>query len=387
MNLLKQDFNRGSLMSNRKVLADTRRWVIKIGSALLTNNGRGLDVEGISHWVTQMAALRRRGVEVLLVSSGAVAAGMSRLGWKERPVAMCELQVAAAVGQMELAQTWQSVFERHGIQTAQILLTHADLSNRQRYLNARSALITMLDLGIIPVINENDTVVTDEIRFGDNDTLGALVANLVGVEVLTLLTDQEGMFTADPRTTPDAELIDEIHASDRKLDALAGSGGGKLGCGGMATKLRAARLAARSGAKTVIVGGRIEKVLERLHGGESLGTLMLPDHAPEAARKRWLAGQLRVQGRLVIDAGAIRALRDSGRSLLPVGVRSVEGQFRRGEMVACVDESGNEVARGLVNYGSEDAARLAGHPSHQIVSILGYVDEPELLHRDNLVLS
>lgn len=373
-------------MSNREMLADTRRWVVKIGSALLTNDGRGLNAEGISHWVAQMAALRRHGVEVVLVSSGAVAAGMSRLGWKERPAAMHELQVAAAVGQMELAQTWQSAFEKHGIQTAQVLLTHADLSNRQRYLNARSALVTMLDLGVIPVINENDTVVTDEIRFGDNDTLGALVANLVEADVLTLLTDQKGMFTADPRTDPEAELIDEAYASDRKLDALAGSGGGKLGRGGMATKLRAARLAARSGAKTVIVGGRIENVLERFYGSESLGTLMLPDHAPEAARKRWLAGQLRVQGRLVIDAGAIRALRDSGRSLLPVGVRSVEGQFQRGEMVACVDESGYEVARGLVNYGSEDAVRLAGHPSHQIASILGYIDEPELLHRDNLVL-
>ncbi|GAA4649975.1 glutamate 5-kinase [Kistimonas scapharcae] len=373
-------------MSNREMLADTRRWVVKIGSALLTNDGRGLNAEGISHWVAQMAALRRHGVEVVLVSSGAVAAGMSRLGWKERPAAMHELQVAAAVGQMELAQTWQSAFEKHGIQTAQVLLTHADLSNRQRYLNARSALVTMLDLGVIPVINENDTVVTDEIRFGDNDTLGALVANLVEADVLTLLTDQKGMFTADPRTDPDAELIDEAYASDRKLDALAGSGGGKLGRGGMATKLRAARLAARSGAKTLIVGGRIENVLERLYDNESLGTLMLPDHAPEAARKRWLAGQLRVQGRLVIDAGAIRALRDSGRSLLPVGVRSVEGRFQRGEMVACVDGSGNEVARGLVNYGSEDAMKLAGHPSHQIASILGYIDEPELLHRDNLVL-
>ena len=373
-------------MSNREMLADTHRWVVKIGSALLTDDGRGLNVEGISHWVAQMAALRRQGVEVVLVSSGAVAAGMSRLGWKERPAAMHELQVAAAVGQMELAQTWQSAFERHGIQTAQVLLTHADLSNRQRYLNARSALVTMLDLGVIPVINENDTVVTDEIRFGDNDTLGALVANLVEADVLTLLTDQKGMFTADPRTDPDAELIDEAYASDRKLDALAGSGGGKLGRGGMATKLRAARLAARSGAKTLIVGGRMESVLERLYASESLGTLMLPDHAPEAARKRWLAGQLRVQGRLVIDAGAIRALRDSGRSLLPVGVRTVEGRFQRGEMVACVDESGNEVARGLVNYGSDDAVKLAGHPSHQIASILGYIDEPELLHRDNLVL-
>ncbi|WP_211824592.1 glutamate 5-kinase [Kistimonas asteriae] len=373
-------------MSNREMLADTHRWVVKIGSALLTDDGRGLNVEGISHWVAQMAALRRQGVEVVLVSSGAVAAGMSRLGWKERPAAMHELQVAAAVGQMELAQTWQSAFERHGIQTAQVLLTHADLSNRQRYLNARSALVTMLDLGVIPVINENDTVVTDEIRFGDNDTLGALVANLVEADVLTLLTDQKGMFTADPRTDPDAEMIDEAYASDRKLDALAGSGGGKLGRGGMATKLRAARLAARSGAKTLIVGGRMESVLERLYSSESLGTLMLPDHAPEAARKRWLAGQLRVQGRLVIDAGAIRALRDSGRSLLPVGVRSVEGRFQRGEMVACVDESGNEVARGLVNYNSEDAVKLAGHPSSQIASILGYIDEPELLHRDNLVL-
>ncbi|WP_281646601.1 glutamate 5-kinase [Parendozoicomonas sp. Alg238-R29] len=370
----------------RGLLSASRCWVIKIGSALLTDDGTRLNAEGIHCWVAQIAALKAKGIQPVLVSSGAVAAGMTRLGWKARPKAMYELQVAAAVGQMGLSQTWQSAFAEHGIETAQVLLTHADLSNRQRYLNARSALNTMMGLGVIPVVNENDSVVTDEIRFGDNDTLGALVANLVEADALLLLTDQDGLYTADPRSNPDAELVDLRHASDSSLDAMAGESKGVLGRGGMFTKLRAARLAARSGASTVIVGGRIENVIERLYKAESLGTLLLPDEERTVARKRWLAGHLQMKGRLKLDAGAVRALRNAGSSLLPVGVRGVEGVFQRGEMVVCVDEKGREVARGLVNYSSGEVGKVLGLPSSQMAEVLGFTGEPELVHRDNMVI-
>ncbi len=383
----RQDNQNNKAGSARSEVSSSRRWVIKIGSALLTNDGQSLNSEGIRTWVSQIAALKKAGLEPILVSSGAVAAGMTRLGWKSRPTAMHELQVAAAVGQMGLSQTWQSAFAEFGIETAQVLLTHADLSNRQRYLNARSALTTMVDLGVIPVINENDSVVTDEIRFGDNDTLGALVANLVDADVLVLLTDQTGLYTADPRHNPDAKLVDECRAAEPSLDAMAGETKGSLGRGGMFTKLRAARLAARSGASTVIVGGRIDNVVDRLHQGESLGTLLLPDQERTLARKRWLAGHLQMKGRLIMDAGAVRALRQSGSSLLPVGVRAVEGEFQRGEMVACVDADGLEIARGLVNYSSEDVTRVLGLPSNQMADVLGFTGEAELVHRDNLVLT
>ncbi len=372
-------------MSSREQLGHSQRWVVKIGSALLTNDGRGLNRESIAAWVAQMARLCERGTELVLVSSGAVAEGMTRLGWKKRPGALNELQAAAAVGQMGLVQTWESNFQSHGRHTAQVLLTHDDLSNRGRYLNARSTLRTLVGLGVIPVINENDTVVTEEIRFGDNDTLGALVANLVQADLLVILTDQDGLFDKDPRHNPDAKLIPEARASDTGLDAMVG-GAGSLGRGGMITKLRAARLAARSGAATIIAPGRMENVLARIVAGEPVGTLLLPDREPEAARKQWIAGHLQMKGRLVIDAGAVRVLREQGRSLLPVGVKGVEGGFQRGEMVACVDESGREVARGLINYGAGDVRRIMGQPSGRIMEILGYVGEPELIHRDDLVI-
>ena len=369
----------------REALSGARRVVVKIGSALLTNDGRGLDEAAIGGWVDQIAALHARGIEVVLVSSGAVAAGMARLGWSVRPAAVHELQAAAAVGQTGLAQCYEGHFARHGLRSAQILLTHDDLSNRKRYLNARSALRTLVALRVVPVINENDTVVTDEIRFGDNDTLGALVANLLEAEALVILTDQEGLFDADPRHSPTAQLIHEGRAGDPHLAAVAG-GGGALGRGGMAPKIRAARLAARSGAVTAIAGGRQAEVLTRLVDGERLGTLLRPEHAPLAARKRWLAGQLQVCGSLTLDAGAVSVLRDRGSSLLPVGVKAVSGRFVRGDMVVCVDEQGERVAKGLVNYGSDEAARIVGQPSHQIEAILGYMEAPELIHRDNLVV-
>ncbi|MTI12620.1 glutamate 5-kinase [Sansalvadorimonas verongulae] len=372
--------------NGRSHLSSGRRWVIKIGSALLTDDGTRLNAEGIQGWVAQIVALRSQGVQPILVSSGAIAAGMTRLGWASRPKAEHELQVAAAVGQMGLSQTWQSAFAEHGIETAQVLLTHADLSNRQRYLNARSALNSMMGLGVIPVVNENDCVVTDEIRFGDNDTLGALVVNLVEADALILLTDQDGLYTADPRKHPDAVLVDQRKASDPALDAMAGESKGRLGRGGMFTKLRAARLAARSGARTVIAGGRIERVVERLHQGDPLGTLLLPDEERTVARKRWLAGHLQMKGKLTLDAGAVRALRQSGSSLLPVGVCSVDGTFKRGEMVVCVDSQGREVARGLVNYSSEEVVKVLGLPSQQMASVLGFTGEPELVHRDNMVM-
>jgi len=371
--------------SQRVRLQQARRWVVKIGSALLTNDGQGLDQRAMAGWVAQMVRLKQRGIELILVSSGAVAEGMVRMGLRQRPDDVPALQACAAIGQMGLVQAYESHFREHGVRTAQVLLTHDDLSDRQRYLNARSTLGTLMDWGVIAVINENDTVATDEIRFGDNDTLGALVANLVEAEALIILTDQDGMFDRDPRNDPDAVLLPEVRAMDERLLAMAG-GGGKLGRGGMITKVRAARLASRSGCATVIASGRGEDILVRLADGEALGTLLLPDQDRLAARKQWLAGHLQHAGRLVLDAGAVRALREGGRSLLPVGVRQVEGSFLRGEAVACVDEQGRQVAVGLVNYGADEAARIAGQPSERIEALLGYADAPELIHRDNMVL-
>ncbi|MGO1659084.1 MAG: glutamate 5-kinase [Marinobacter sp.] len=373
-------------MTERVQLHQARRLVVKIGSALLTNDGRGLDVEALGLWVDQMAALVAQGVELVVVSSGSVAEGMSRLGWKDRPQQLHELQAAAAVGQMGLVQTWEAQFKRHGIHTAQILLTHDDLSDRKRYLNGRSTLRALLDFGVVPIVNENDTVVTDEIRFGDNDTLGALVANVVEADGLIILTDQLGLFDKDPRKHTDASLITERFAGDSALDAMAGGSAGALGRGGMQTKLRASRLAARSGAFTVIVGGRIEGVLTRLRQGEVVGTLLLPEQGRIAARKQWLASHLQTRGKLTLDDGAVKVLRQGGRSLLPVGVQGVVGRFRRGEMVSCVGLDGNEVARGLVNYDAGDARAIAGRSSVSITDILGYISDEEMIHRDNMVI-
>lgn len=373
-------------LSERTQIAATRRWVVKIGSALLTNNGQGLDRQAIAGWVSQLVALQAQGIEIVLVSSGSVAEGMSRLGWKARPKEMHELQAAAAVGQMGLVQTWEQLFQAHGIHTAQILVTHDDLSDRTRYLNARNTLLTLIKLGVVPVVNENDTVVTDEIRFGDNDTLGALVTNLVEADLLVILTDQLGMFEADPRKHPDAKRISTARAADPALLGMAGAEGGMLGRGGMATKVRAAQLAARSGAATVIVGGRIDRVLVKVHAGEDVGTFLVADSTPMAARKQWLAGHLQMRGVLTLDAGAVRALREKGVSLLPVGVKEVAGQFARGEMVSCVGPDNERVACGLVNYDSNEARRIMGVSSDLIAERLGYVEEPELIHRDNMVV-
>ncbi len=373
-------------MSTREKLGKSRRWVVKIGSSLVTNDGRGLDTDAIGGWVEQIAALRGQAVELVLVSSGAVAEGMTRLGWKSRPHALHELQAAAAVGQMGLVQHYESRFQCFGMHTAQILLTHDDLASRPRYLNARSTLRTLLRLGVIPVVNENDTVATEEIRFGDNDTLAALVANLVEAELLVILTDQAGMFDRDPRVYPEARLVPEAHAGDPQLETMAGGGSGRLGRGGMLSKVRAAGRAAHSGTATIICSGREPRVLERIARGEELGTLLLPGHGILAARKRWLAGQLQARGALVLDAGAAKVLRDSGRSLLPVGVTAVQGEFKRGEIVVCFDPEGREVARGLVNYSAAESRKIMRHSSDQIEGLLGYVDEPELIHRDNLVV-
>ena len=365
--------------------AGARRWVVKVGSALITNDGRGLESETIGRWVTQMVALRARGVDVVLVSSGSVAEGMSRLGLAQRPDALHELQAVAAVGQMGLVQAYESCFQRHATHTAQVLLTHEDFSDRGRYLNARSTLRQLLGHGVVPVINENDAIATPEIRLGDNDSLAGLVANLVEAELLVILTDQRGLFERDPRVDSAARLVEHGRAGDPALEAMAGAGG-TLGRGGMRTKLHAAALAARSGTPTRIASGREPNVLGRLHGGESIGTLLEPGQAPLGARKQWLAGQLTVRGRLRIDDGAAKVLVESGRSLLAVGVRSVEGDFSRGEVVACFGPSGAEVARGLVNYDANETRRIMGHRSERIADLLGYVDEPELIHRDNLVL-
>ena len=363
-----------------------KRWVVKIGSALLTADGRGLDLKAISAWVDQIAWVRSQGVSVVLVSSGSVAEGMSRLNMRKRPHEIHRLQAAAAVGQMGLIQAYESNFQRYQTHTAQILLTHDDLSNRQRYLNARSTIRELLKLGVVPVINENDTVVTDEIRFGDNDSLGALVANLIEADALLILTDQMGLHRSDPRQNPGAPLVSEAAVSDSSLDAMVGENAGTLGSGGMATKIKAARVAARSGAVTVITSGRQEQVLNRLFQGEKLGTLLVPDMEPLMARKQWLAGHLQSRGRLVIDDGAVRVLLGQGKSLLPVGVKMATGRFVRGDMVTCESREGLKIARGLINYSAAEVAQILGKASDEIESTLGYVSEPELIHRDNLIM-
>lgn len=371
----------------RTEIQEAKRWVIKIGSAVLTDDGRGLDRASIQHWVEQIVELRNRGVEIVLVSSGAVAEGMSRLGWKNRPDALNELQAAAAIGQMGLVQAYESCFQQYGIHTAQILLDHDDLSNRERYLNARSTMQTLIQLGAISVVNENDTVVTDEIRFGDNDTLAALVANLVEADLLIILTDQDGLFDKDPRSNPDAALIPRADASDDALESMASGTGGRLGRGGMSTKIRAARLAARSGCHTVIASGRRQSLLRTLCDDGTPATLLIAAEKPMAARKRWLAGQLQMRGKLILDAGAVVVLRRQGKSLLPVGVKAIEGEFKRGDMVACLDEQGSEVARGLINYSAEETIKIIGKPTADIAAALGYLSAEELIHRDNLVLA
>ena len=371
---------------SRTDFAKAKRIVVKIGSSLLTNGGRGLNQEAIAAWVEQMARLRRQGVEVILVSSGSVAEGMVRLGLKVRPKTLHELQAAASVGQMGLVRMFENNFQRHDLHAAQVLLTHDDLSDRQRYLNARSTLLTLLKFGVVPVINENDAVATEEIRFGDNDTLAALVANLVEAELLIILTDQQGLFTSDPSVNADAQLVSEIPAGDASLDEMAGDSRSGLGRGGMYTKVRAARLASRSGAATVIAAGMFENVIAEVVAGVDVGTYLVPGIEPLVARKRWLAGQLQVKGRLVLDDGAVKMVKGAGKSLLAVGVKSVTGGFERGELVSCVSENGREVARGLINYGADDARKIAGKSSLEFEGILGYADDAELIHRDNMVL-
>jgi len=372
---------------DRQTISNAKRLVIKVGSALLTNDGEGIDRQAIDAWVEQIAKLLSAGKEVVLVSSGAVAEGLVRLGIDTRPESIHMLQSAAAVGQMGLIQTYETSFRRFDRQTAQILLDHDDMANRERYLNARSVIQTLMELKVVPIVNENDTVVTDEIRFGDNDRLAALVANLIDADALVILTDKDGMFDANPDENKDAQLITQALASDSSLDALAGSSNGALGRGGMQTKLEAARLASRSGCNTVIAGGRNQDILTRICEGENLGTLLQAGQTPIAARKQWLAGQLQVKGRLVLDDGAAKVLRQQGRSLLAVGVTQVSGEFTRGELVSCEDSSGQEVARGLVNYNADETRLIQGKSTEEIATILGYCDDDELIHRDNMVVS
>jgi len=367
-------------------VARARRLVVKVGTSLVTNDGRGVDTEAVARWAADIASVRSTGKQVVLVSSGAIAEGMQRLGWSARPAAIHKLQAAAAVGQMGLVQAYEAAFSRFGLHTAQILLTHEDLADRRRYLNARSTLYSLIELNVIPIINENDTVTTDEIRFGDNDTLAALVTNLVEADVLVLLTDQAGLYTADPRQDPTATLIRSARANDASLEAIAGGAGSELARGGMLTKVLAAKRAARSGAATIIASGREENVLTRLVAGEPIGTELAADMLTLAARKQWLADHVRLAGTLSLDAGAVRALAREGKSLLPIGVVACSGQFERGEVVGCLDPQGLEIARGLVNYSAAETQRILRKPSSEIASILGYVDEPELIHRDNLVL-
>jgi len=369
-----------------RVVANARRMVVKVGSSLVTDEGRGLDRAAIHRWGAEIAALRAAGKQVVVVSSGAVAEGMKRLGWTRRPSEMHELQAAAAVGQMGLAQVYESCFSEHGLQTAQVLLTHEDLADRRRYLNARSTLRTLLELAVVPIINENDTVVTDEIKFGDNDTLGALVTNLIDADVLVILTDQQGLYTADPRKDPAATLLPAVRAGDPRLEAIAGGTGSSIARGGMITKVRAAQRAARGGASTVVASGRLDGVLKRLAAGESIGTQFVADIPRLAARKQWMADHLQLRGQLILDVGAVQKIALEGKSLLPIGVVGVAGEFGRGDVVTCVDGEGRAVARGICNYPSAEVRRILRKPSSEIAAILGYVDEDELIHRDNLVL-
>ena len=368
-----------------EVLKNARRIVVKVGSSLVTNEGRGLDADAIHAWCVQLAALVKQGREVVMVSSGAIAEGMKRLGWATRPKELHELQAAAAVGQMGLAQVYETALREQGLGSAQVLLTHADLADRERYLNARSTLLTLLGLGVVPVINENDTVVTDEIKFGDNDTLGALVANLVDADALIILTDQKGLYSADPRKDPDARFIHEAVAGTPELERMAGGAGSSIGRGGMITKILAAKRAAGSGASTVIAWGREPDALLRLVEGEAIGTLLVATTQKVAARKQWMADHLQLKGAVVIDDGAVNKLRDEGKSLLPIGVVEVLGDFARGDVIAVRSQAGTEIARGLANYAASEARLIARKPSSQIEGLLGYANEPELIHRDNLV--
>lgn len=365
----------------------SRRLVVKVGSSLVTNEGQGIDTVAVAHWARQIAGLHSQGKQMVLVSSGAIAEGMARLGWPRRPNAMHELQAAAAVGQMGLVQAYEVAFAQHGIRTAQILLTHEDLADRHRYLNARSTLYTLLDLGVVPIVNENDTVVTDEIRLGDNDTLGALVTNLIEAETLIILTDQPGLYSADPRKNPGAELISVAQAGDPTLEAMAGGSGSAIGTGGMLTKVLAAKRAANSGAHTIIASGREPDVLLRLSQGERIGTELRASMPIRSARQRWLANHLRLRGRITLDQGAVAALTKDHKSLLAIGVIAVEGEFERGDVVACVDEHGVECGRGLINYSATDTRRIKGHPSKRIADLLGSMSDQELMHRDNMVFA
>jgi glutamate 5-kinase len=369
----------------RDSIKQAKRWVVKVGSSLVTNDGRGLDLSAIEDWAGQLVAMQKLGIQVVLVSSGAVAEGVARLELKSRPKQVQLQQAAAAVGQMGLIQAYESSFMRHGVHAAQILLSHDDLSDRTRYLNARSTLTTLLEMGVIPVVNENDTVATAELCFGDNDTLAALVANLIDADVMVILTDQEGLFDADPRNNTSAKLVASASATDASLSAMAGKGS-SLGRGGMVTKITAAKLASRSGTSTLIANGREQQILSRLLAGEEIGTLLTANSEPVTAKKQWLASQLTVKGSLVLDAGAVKVLRDSGRSLLAVGIKSLVGRFARGEVVACIDEAGVEIARGLVNYDFNEIEKIKGRSSENIETLLGYAGEEEIIHRDNLIL-
>lgn len=367
------------------VIAQANKIVAKVGSSLVTNDGQGLDRQAVAHWAKQIAALRAQGKLVVLVSSGAIAEGMARLGWAKRPTSMHELQAAAAVGQMGLAQAYEEAFASHQLKTAQILLTHEDLADRQRYLNARSTLLALLRLGVVPIVNENDTVATDEIAVGDNDTLGALVTNLIEADALIILTDQKGLYEADPRKDPKARFVSHGKAGDPSLEVMAGGSGSGIGKGGMLTKILAAKRAARSGAHTIIASGREQDVMIRLARGECIGSELRADTLVLSARKQWMADHLRLRGKFILDAGAVKALKGEGKSLLPVGVREIAGEFEPGDVVACVDPQGKECARGLTNYSSADARRIMGQASHKIEEILGRVGETELIHRDNLI--
>ncbi|WP_159991292.1 glutamate 5-kinase [Pelistega ratti] len=374
-------------MSHVSLVQSAHRIVIKIGSSLITDYGKGINHQAITSWVNQIAYLRQLGKQVVLVSSGAIAEGMARLGWEQRPKEVAKLQAAASIGQMGLVQAYEKAFSSHGLLSAQILLTHEELADRLRYINARSTLFTLLELGVVPIVNENDTVVTDEIRLGDNDTLGAVVTNLIEAEALIILTDQSGLYDSDPRKNPNARFIHHAMAGDTILEDMAGGSGSSVGTGGMITKVLAAKRAASTGAHTIIVSGQEPNVLCRLSAGEAIGTALEAQQNIRSARKQWLADHLRVKGKIVLDTGAIEAIVAAGKSLLPIGVIAVIGDFMRGDLVACVDEKGQEYARGLINYDASDARRILRQPTHKLADMLGGdIHNEEMIHRNNMVV-
>jgi len=365
-----------------------KRWVIKIGSSLVTKSSTGLNIKNIKDWAGQINELIDQNINVIIVSSGAIAEGMNRLNLVKRPSSSSRLQALAATGQMGLIQAYEVAFKKYNILTAQMLLTHEDLSNRARYLNAKNTLNNLMQYNIIPIINENDTVSTDEIKFGDNDTLASLVANLSGAEKLIILTDQDGLYTNDPRKVKDSKLIKSISVLDKKLNKYAGPSNNILGRGGMITKISAAKKAAKSNTQTIIANGIKKNILINiLNNQDYIGTTIYNKNLAINSKKQWIANSLKIKGKIIVDAGAKKVIKQSGKSLLPVGIKSISGEFKKGDLLAICSSNNIEIATGLTNYGSNELAKIIGMSTARIKKEFGIIDSEVVIHRDNMILS